>query len=49
MNTKEREVKIDTLGELKIEKLDQCEQAAFYSALFSRLFELAKKETINVN
>ena len=44
LNTKEREVSIETLGEVKIEKLDKGEQAAFYSALFSRLFELAKKK-----
>ena len=49
LNTKEREVKIEALGEVKIEKLDQCEQAAFYSALFSRLFELKRNKDQNTN
>ena len=49
LNTKEREVSIETLGEVKIEKLDKGEQAAFYSALFSRLFELKRKQNQNAN
>ena len=49
MNTKEREVSIETLGKVKIEKLDKGEQSAFYSALFSRLFELKRKQNQNAN
>ena len=49
LNTKEREVSIETLGKVKIEKLDKGEQSAFYSALFSRLFELKRKQNQNAN
>ena len=45
MNTKEREVKIDALGELKIEKLEWEEQNTFYSTLIIRLLELYKEKS----
>ena len=45
MNTKEREVKIDALGELKIEKLECEEQNTFYSTLIIRLLKLYKEKS----
>ena len=40
LNTKEREVSIETLGEIEIENFSNDEQSTFYSTLIVRLLDL---------
>ena len=47
MNTKEREVKIEALGEVKIESFRDDEQSTFYSTLIVRMLELYKQKSEN--
>jgi len=47
LNTKEREVKIEALGEVKIETFRDDEQSTFYSTLIVRMLELYKQKSEN--
>jgi hypothetical protein len=40
LNTKEREVNIETLGEIEIKNFSNDEQSTFYSTLIVRLLDL---------
>jgi hypothetical protein len=40
LNTKEREVSIETLGEIEIKNFSNDEQSTFYSTLIVRLLDL---------